>query len=112
MRANDDILLRGEVAHFDVFVGRRRGYFRSILDEEKKRLLVSKLLCFLQRIALSLFLVRWKANPYLGKIAVQNGLRVLKRMTALALSVLSNLVDADLVIPARDGEEVGPVLRR
>lgn len=33
-------------------------------------------------------------------------------VAALALAILGNLVDADLVIPAGDGEEVGAVWRR
>ncbi|KAH6604614.1 hypothetical protein Trco_006321 [Trichoderma cornu-damae] len=40
-----------------------------------------------------------------------HGLAVLKRVAALALAVLGDFVDPDLVVPARHGEKVGPVGR-
>lgn len=47
----------------------------------------------------------------LGKVDVQDGLGVLVDMTALALARRIDLVDADLGVPTRDGEKVGPVGR-
>lgn len=47
--------------------------------------------------------------PYLGEINVQHGLGVLVGVAPLALAILGNFVDADLVVPTRHGEEVGPV---
>jgi hypothetical protein len=50
--------------------------------------------------------------PYLGKVTVQHRLAVLVDVSALALAVGSNFVDADLVIPTGDGKKVGTVRRR
>lgn len=55
---------------------------------------------------------RARRKTHLGKVAVKDGLAVLKRVAALALAVLVDLVDADLVIPAGDGKEVLLALAR
>lgn len=103
MCADDEILLRGEIADLDVLVGAGGGDLRSILP---LGLAHPSAIC--DRIASP----RIEKKSYLGKVDIQDGLGVFVGVAALALAILGNLVDADLVIPARDGEEVGAVWRR
>lgn len=49
---------------------------------------------------------------YLAKVAVQDWLAVLVRVSALAFTILGNFVDAHFVIPTRHGKVVGAVGRR
>lgn len=93
VRANDNVLLRREIADLDVLVCACRDDLGAILFSN---------VSFQWRT--TLFLI-----PYLGEVDVQDGLGVLVGVAPLALAVLGDFVDADLVVPTRHGEEVGPV---
>lgn len=48
---------------------------------------------------------------YLGKVTVKHGLCVLVCMSALALAILGDFVDADFVVPTGNGQEIRAIRR-